>query len=161
MCTFIQMMTMQNVCCRVLHFVRNEKWMVNSKKIQVSYLCLKSVRYSCVIKVFGGVFMLSRSFSDCSMGEGVFVLGLSQISSFFSYIAMHDSTLYRIWPQYCTSNVYRGWSYTSVTAVTLVTLLKLLSLSLLSHWCHCWWTSEFPRAHVAKFYGRLRLIRSV
>ena len=27
--------------------------------------------------------------------------------------------------------------------------------------CHCWWTSESPRAHVAKFYGRLRLIRSV
>ena len=27
--------------------------------------------------------------------------------------------------------------------------------------CHCWWTSESPRAHVAKFYGGLRLIRSV
>ena len=26
--------------------------------------------------------------------------------------------------------------------------------------CHCWWTSESPRAHVAKFYGRHRLIRS-
>ena len=27
--------------------------------------------------------------------------------------------------------------------------------------CHCWRTSESPRAHVAKFYGRLRLSRSV
>ena len=27
--------------------------------------------------------------------------------------------------------------------------------------CHCWWVSESPRAHVAKFYGLLRLIRSV
>ena len=27
--------------------------------------------------------------------------------------------------------------------------------------CHCWWTKESPRAHVAKFYGRLRLVRSV
>ena len=27
--------------------------------------------------------------------------------------------------------------------------------------CHCWWTKESPRAHVAKFYGQLRLIRSV
>ena len=27
--------------------------------------------------------------------------------------------------------------------------------------CHCWWTSESPMAYVAKFYGRLRLIRSV
>ena len=35
-------------------------------------------------KVFGGVFMLSRCFLDCSVGVGVFVTGLSQISSFFS-----------------------------------------------------------------------------
>ena len=27
--------------------------------------------------------------------------------------------------------------------------------------CHCWWTSESLRAHVAKFYGRLLLIRRV
>ena len=39
----------------------------------------------CVIKVFGGVFVLSRCFLDCSVGVGVFVTGLSQISSFFSY----------------------------------------------------------------------------
>ena len=32
----------------------------------------KSVRNSCVIKVFGGVFMLSRCFLDCSVGVGVF-----------------------------------------------------------------------------------------
>ena len=43
----------------------------------------KSVRNSCVIKVFGGVFMLSRCFLDCSVGVRVFVTGLSQISSFF------------------------------------------------------------------------------
>ena len=42
----------------------------------------KSVRNSCVIKVFGGVFMLSRCFLDCSVGVWVFVTGLSQISSF-------------------------------------------------------------------------------
>ena len=27
--------------------------------------------------------------------------------------------------------------------------------------CHCWWTRESPMAHVAKFYARLWLIRSV
>ena len=27
--------------------------------------------------------------------------------------------------------------------------------------CHCWWTGGSPRAHVARFYGRLQLIRSV
>ena len=46
----------------------------------------KSVRNSCVITVFGGVFMLSRCFLDCSVGIGVFVTGLSQISSFFSSV---------------------------------------------------------------------------
>ena len=45
----------------------------------------KSVRNSCVIKVFCGVFMLSRYFLDCSVGVGVFVTGLSQISSFLSF----------------------------------------------------------------------------
>ena len=35
-----------------------------------------------------------------------------------------------------------------------------LCFKLLSE-CHCWWTRESPRAHVAKFCGRLRLIRSV
>ena len=44
----------------------------------------KSVRNSCVIKVFGGVFMLSCCFLDCSVGVVVFVTGLSQISFFFS-----------------------------------------------------------------------------
>ena len=27
--------------------------------------------------------------------------------------------------------------------------------------CHCWWTNESPRAHVAKFYDQLRSIRSI
>ena len=45
----------------------------------------KSVRNRCVIEVFGGVFVLSRCFLDFSLGVGVFVIGLSQISSFFSY----------------------------------------------------------------------------
>ena len=44
----------------------------------------KSVRNHCVIEVFGGVFVLSRCFLDFSVGVGVFVIGLSQISSFFS-----------------------------------------------------------------------------
>ena len=43
----------------------------------------KSVRNRCVIEVFGGVFVLSRFYLDLSVGVGVFVIGLSQISSFF------------------------------------------------------------------------------
>ena len=44
----------------------------------------KSVRNRCVIKVFGGVFMLSRCFLNFSLGVGAFVTELSQTSSFFS-----------------------------------------------------------------------------
>ena len=44
----------------------------------------KSARNRCVIEVFGGVFVLSLCLLDFSVGEGAFVIGLSQISSFFS-----------------------------------------------------------------------------
>ena len=37
---------------------------------------------------FGGVFVLSRCFLDVSVGVGAFVIGLSQISSLFSYIQL-------------------------------------------------------------------------
>ena len=46
----------------------------------------KSVRNRCVIKVFGGAFMLSRCFYNCSVGVRTFVTGLSQVSSFFSFM---------------------------------------------------------------------------
>ena len=45
--------------------------------------------------------------------------------------------------------------------VTLFLLVKSLFMFQLLGECHWWWTSESPRAHVAKSYGRLRLIRSV
>ena len=51
----------------------------------------KSVRNRCVIKVFGGVYMLSRCFLNFSVGVGAFVIGLSQIS-FFSYFQMYKKT---------------------------------------------------------------------
>ena len=44
-----------------------------------------SVRNCCLIEVYGGVFVLSHCFFlDFSVGVGAFVIGLSQISSFFS-----------------------------------------------------------------------------
>ena len=36
--------------------------------------------------------MLSRCFLDFSVGVGAFVIGLSQISSFFSFAKMYTST---------------------------------------------------------------------
>ena len=44
----------------------------------------KSVRNRRVIEVFGRVFVLSRCFLDFFVGVGAFVIGLSQISFFFS-----------------------------------------------------------------------------
>ena len=43
----------------------------------------KSVQNRCVIEVFGVVFVLSRCFWGFSVGVGAFIIGLSQISSFF------------------------------------------------------------------------------
>ena len=47
---------------------------------------LKSVRNRCVIEVFGGVFVLSLSFFDISVGVKAFVIELIQLSSLFSIV---------------------------------------------------------------------------
>ena len=44
----------------------------------------KSVRNRCVIELFVALFVLSLCPFDISVGVGDFVIGLSQISSFFS-----------------------------------------------------------------------------
>ena len=44
----------------------------------------KSVRNRCVIEFFVALFVLSLCPFDISAGVGAFVIGLSQISSFFS-----------------------------------------------------------------------------
>ena len=50
--------------------------------------------YRCVIDVFGGVFVLARCFLDFfPVGVGAFVMGLSQISSFFAYYRIHDNDI--------------------------------------------------------------------
>ena len=45
--------------------------------------CPQSVRFRCVIECSDGVFVLSHCFLDFSVGVRAFVIGLSQISSFF------------------------------------------------------------------------------
>ena len=44
----------------------------------------KSVNNRSVVEVFGGVFVLLLCFLELSVSERAFVIGLSQISSFFS-----------------------------------------------------------------------------
>ena len=46
--------------------------------------CPKSVRNRCVIELFVALFVLSLCPFDISFGVGAFIIGLSQISSFFS-----------------------------------------------------------------------------
>ena len=55
----------------------------------------ESVRNRRVIEVFGGVFVLSRCFLDLSVGIGVFVIGLGQISFLFSKVGQRS----RSWGQ--------------------------------------------------------------
>ena len=50
----------------------------------------ESARNRCVIEVFGGVSVLSRCFLDFSVDVGAFVIGLSQISSYFSLKIIHN-----------------------------------------------------------------------
>ena len=50
----------------------------------------KSVRNRCVTEVFGGVFVLSHCFLECSVGVGTFLIRLSQISSFFLFKHVTD-----------------------------------------------------------------------
>ena len=45
----------------------------------------KSVRNRCLIELFVALFVLSLCSFDISVGVGAFVIGLSQISSFFSF----------------------------------------------------------------------------
>ena len=55
-----------------------------SKPLVLLKQCLSSVSNRCVIEVFGGIFVLLRCFVDFSVVVEVFVIRLSQISSFFS-----------------------------------------------------------------------------
>ena len=55
----------------------------------------KLVSYRCVIEGFGIVFVLSRCFLDFSVGVGAFVIGLSQISSFFLVRRLRHVTMTR------------------------------------------------------------------
>ena len=62
----------------------------------------KSVRNRCVIEVFGRVFVLSRCFSNFSVGVRTFVIGLSQISSFFSfYVTLNDVSVIDVTAHRC------------------------------------------------------------
>ena len=83
----------------------------------------KSLRYWCVIEVYGGVFVLSCCFFfGFSVGVGAFVIGLSQISSFFSctkYSTRHnfleiDNTSY-----YCIFHLWRLWQFCTKEAAIL------------------------------------------
>ena len=66
---------------------------------------LKSVRNRSVIELFVAFFVLSFCPIDISVGVGAFVIGLNQISSFFSYYYFYQmvvsdralSTFWQFW----------------------------------------------------------------
>ena len=53
---------------------------------------------------------------------------------------------------YCKLNPFGNGAYILVEVYFYIQLLAE---------CYCWWTRKSPRAYVAKFYGRLLLIRTV
>ena len=61
----------------------------------VLLMVTNAIVYMQQAKVFGGVFVLSRCFLDFSVGVGAFVIGLYQISSFFSSIVGERLTPYQ------------------------------------------------------------------
>ena len=63
----------------VIHILNHISWVA----VVTPTYCPKSVRNRCVIEVFGGVCVLSLSFLEFSVGVRGFVIGMSQISSFF------------------------------------------------------------------------------
>ena len=86
------------VCVYIIALLYNT-WQFNSAKTifafcMTSWVAIvtptdrpKSVRNRCVIEVFYVVFVFSSCFLDCSVSVGAFVIGLSQISSFFTFRA--------------------------------------------------------------------------
>ena len=63
-------------------------------------ICLKFPYVKLLLKFndsphFIGAYTLSRCFLDFSVGVGAFVIGLSQISSFFSYICICNTIFNR------------------------------------------------------------------
>ena len=56
----------------------------------------ESVRNGCGIEIFGGVFVLSSCFLDFSVSVGVFIIGPSQISSFFSSTVIYMLFVYKV-----------------------------------------------------------------
>ena len=67
----------------------------------------KSVRNLCVIELFVALFVLSLCPFDISVGVGAFVIGLSQISSFFLLIVSGTfSKLPKKGPFYCINHIF-------------------------------------------------------
>ena len=102
----------------------------------------KLVCNRCVIQVFGGVFMLSRCFLDFSVGVGTFVIGLSQISSFFSY--------YRFWRFYLLPGGFH-WIFATGAASQQRTLTPLDTWSSLGTYV-CSYVETIP-SWTCHFYG--------
>ena len=66
--------------------VKIRSYQINVHSVEPSRDRPKSVRNRCVIEAFGVVFILSRCFLDFSVSVGAFVIGLSQIFPFFTWL---------------------------------------------------------------------------
>ena len=72
-----------------------------------------------------------------------------------------DARMSRDKGQKSSARIYENSPYFKSDFYGVCILVEVSFLFQLLGECHCWWTSEYPRAHVAKLSCRLRLIRSV
>ena len=75
----------------------------------------KSVRNRCVIEGFWSVFVLSLCFLDFYVGVGAFVIGLSQIFSFFSLFFFLNFTI---------SKTIKHWGISDIRGYPVLYMLQ-------------------------------------
>ena len=122
-----------NVCPFVTRLLRLVERLVSRKPVEPQqlggYRCPNWPSWvgpqSLCNRSFGGVFVLSRCFLDFSAGVGAFIIGLSQISSFFSWNRNNSYCL-------CTPEKSRYFH-----SCCLIKGLKMSGVLVVQRWNYC------------------------
>ena len=137
----------------------------------------KSIRSRCVIEVFGGVFSAPEPKTKCTiviMCCPSSVRRPSLVVVNFSHIRLllwnrlsefnktrQEARYQRPLPSFCFSGRSEKQDGCPSLWLAVYILVEVSIYISTTWWVSLLWTRESPRAHVAKFYGCRRLIRSV
>ena len=126
-------------------------------RLQLIRSVLKASKFSvlkCIRIVILRIYYMASLLASASFGT--FVTSLFNFLNYFIWLRITDEGSV---PEMST------WSILLIMKSDLKWCIHLDLFIYFNHIslgeCHCWWTRESPRAHAAKFYGRLQLIRSV